>query len=194
MKLIVQVPAGATEIDIGPILEPLVARIIRLERRSGFQDVTHGEGGTDYLEAHRYPVLGEKPSGYLDWAARQWSLVQRTSRLRRDTVERYLEAQEGWEHDGAPTRITSERVVQRWHFYEHRERKKKYRNPMIYIFVPSDGFGREDRTARYLKILPDIKRAIEKEEYLKKISDAEVLDRVEAFDPVLTQLARCADD
>ena len=103
MELKIPVPKDATHIDIGPMLEPILDRLISLERRVGSFDSQDSlayarwvdEKGVGDAKSLDRPVSKADISHYYDWATKWRQTDQRILDLTTKDLEHYLTLN-GW--------------------------------------------------------------------------------------------------
>jgi hypothetical protein len=187
VKLEVKIPEGASKIDLGPTLEPILARLLYLERKSGHDDVDPHEGGVPTVKGRGpIPVHPDRVEGYHDWLLGEWDTILRMVRLRPETLSAYFRQTEGWKR--APRGDKD--------FYERETRFEAWEYETVckccYCKVPYA--AKPDEWLYFLKdILREIRETIRDAELLR-LSPAQILDRVEACAPPLIQLAEAAED
>lgn len=192
MKLEVEVPQGATKIDIGPILEPILARLVRLERRVGkYEDIDCGRD----TSSKKFPVLPRRVEEWVAFAEADLKLTRRLMAIDSSVFRAYFQATAGWER---PKHFSVEEdwrgiTKERWCYYRSRDRADPYRHAAVHLDLKDGPIPEDEKIGHYYKVLEEIRKSLREEHYEWTPKD-EVLTQVEQFAPVLIQLALAAPD
>jgi len=209
LKIEIDVPQGATKIDIGPVLEPILARLVRLERMNGYDDLAKDDKYTwKRVKDNERPVLEKHTEKWFSWLIKSRDIDRRLGALSHSSIVAFLK-KTNWtkrehtrEDEADWDRSAGYPGVQRIEMWD-------------YIFMKKPGWGgsptpfESSVTARvpfperytdearriYLvkEMIGNIKKA-EREAHYTTSTTEEILLKIEGSLHPLEQLADCAED
>ena len=182
LKIEIDVPKGATKVDIGPALEPFITRIAYLERMAR----------TTREKVHRpstvYPVAPESAEAYSDSIRQSLAESRRLLQLTPDIFNSYLEAEGFSGHKsgyGNDEHTSWNKTI--------KAREHDTWDGNAHITVLTHDANRDKWLACVQRAIPAIIKYHDRSAYDKKLTFEEMLERLETFLPPLIQLARQAD-